>query len=52
MTLAKRIVFDRDNDRAVTVKGAVNNLFDRNYEYVTGYPMPGRSFIVGVRVDI
>lgn len=27
---------------------AVNNLFDTNYQYNAGYPMPGRNFRVGL----
>lgn len=27
---------------------AVENLFDRNYAYRPGYPMPGRSAQIGV----
>ncbi len=53
LSLAKRFPIDeRKNGRAVTVKGEVNNLFDRDYQYVKGYPMPGINFLVGLRVDI
>ena len=27
---------------------AVNNLFDANYQYNAGYPMPGRDFRIGL----
>jgi vitamin B12 transporter len=27
----------------------IDNLFDERYSYVDGYPMPGRSFVVGVK---
>ncbi len=30
------------------VYAAVNNLFDANYEYNAGYPMPGRNVRVGL----
>jgi len=30
------------------VYAAVNNLFDANYQYNAGYPMPGRNFRVGL----
>lgn len=33
----------------LTLRGEIQNLFDRDYEYVKGYPMPGRSFTVGLR---
>jgi len=35
----------------VTLRGEVQNLFDKDYEYVQGYPMPGRSFFLGLRYD-
>jgi len=53
LSLAKRFQIDEQkNGRAVTLKGEVNNLFDRDYQYVKGYPMPGINFLVGLRVDI
>ncbi len=52
MSLARKFLVDRANGRGVTIKGSVNNMFDRGYEYVAGYPMPGRSFTLGLRVDI
>ncbi|TNJ40266.1 TonB-dependent receptor [Chlorobaculum thiosulfatiphilum] len=36
----------------ITVKAEINNLFDRDYQYVTGYPMPGRTFVLGLKADI
>ena len=41
------------NDRwgAMTLRGEVSNLFDEDYAYVKGYPMPGRSFFMGLRWD-
>lgn len=32
-----------------TVRGELRNLFDEDYAYVKGYPMPGRSAWVGLR---
>ncbi len=32
-----------------TLRGEIRNLFDEEYAYVKGYPMPGRSFFVGLR---
>ena len=52
VSLSKRFVLDEKHGRGFTVKGAIGNLFDRNYEYVSGYPMPGRSFTLGLRIDI
>ncbi len=36
---------------AFTVSGNINNLFDEEYEFVQGYPMPGRSLFVKLRWD-
>jgi nucleoside-diphosphate-sugar epimerase len=35
-----------------TIKGDITNLFNEDYAYVNGYPMPGRSFYLGLRYDI
>ncbi len=34
---------------SLTVKGELRNMFDREYSFVKGYPMPGRSVFVSVR---
>lgn len=52
LSAAKKFTIGDVNKRGITIKGAVENLFDRDYEYVVGYPMPGRSFRLGFRVDI
>jgi vitamin B12 transporter len=39
--------FDKYGDLAV--KAEIRNLFDEVYEVVQGYPMPGRSFYVGLK---
>jgi outer membrane cobalamin receptor len=31
-----------------SIRGEVHNLFDEDYAYVKGYPMPGRSFFAGL----
>jgi len=36
---------------SLTLDTAINNLFDKDYAFVKGYPMPGRSFYVGLRYD-
>jgi vitamin B12 transporter len=48
LTVSKRILDLKEHGR-VTLKAAVTNLFDREYEYISGYPMPGRTFLVGLR---
>lgn len=35
----------------LTVKGEVTNLFDKDYAYVKGYPMPGRGFFISLCWD-
>jgi vitamin B12 transporter len=53
LTVSKKFLIDKKKEgRALTVKGEINNLFDREYQYVKGYPMPGRTFAIGLRVDI
>lgn len=52
VSMAKKFTLDSVHGRGITLKGAVGNVFDREYEYVAGYPMPGRSFTLGLRVDI
>jgi vitamin B12 transporter len=39
-----------ENERAgrFSIKGEVHNLFDEDYAYVKGYPMPGRTFFAGL----
>ena len=44
-------VFQSEKTGAVTVRGEVRNLFDEDYAYIKGYPMPGRSFFVGLTWD-
>ncbi len=31
------------------ITASIGNLFDRAYEYVLGYPMPGRKFTAGAK---
>ena len=50
-SLSKEIV-GMGKDGGFTLKSAVRNLLDKNYSYVQGYPMPGRSFYLGLRYDI
>jgi len=41
-------VFRSEKIGAFTLRGEARNLFDEDYAYVQGYPMPGRSFFVGL----
>jgi vitamin B12 transporter len=36
---------------ALTLRGEIRNLFDEDYAYVKGYPMPGRGLYAGLRWD-
>ncbi|MDY7039136.1 MAG: TonB-dependent receptor, partial [Thermodesulfobacteriota bacterium] len=49
-TISKRIL-DFKEFGGLTLKGKIQNLFDKDYEYVKGYPMPGRSFFLGLKYD-
>ena len=49
-TISKRI-HDFENYGGLTLRGAIQNLLDKEYEYVQGYPMPGRSFFLGLRYN-
>ena len=42
----------KDNGRGITMKVEIDNLFDRQYQHVKGYTMPGRAFVFGLRADI
>lgn len=35
----------------LTLKAEVRNIFDKDYEHVLGYSMPGRSFYLGLRYE-
>ena len=49
-TIAKKIL-STEKYGGITLKGEIQNLFDKDYEYVNDYPMPGRSFFLGLRYD-
>lgn len=43
--------YESEEYGAFTVSGDVNNIFDEEYAYVKGFPMPGRSLYVNLRWD-
>jgi vitamin B12 transporter len=47
LTVQKRIL-DFNSYGDLSLRGEVRNLFDKDYSYVKGYPMPGRSFVLGM----
>jgi len=49
-TISKKIL-DFDKYGGVTLKGKILNIFDKDYEYIQGYPLPGRHFFIGMRYD-
>lgn len=48
--ISKRIM-KTDRFGNLTLRGEIKNLFNKDYEYAKGYPMPGRSFYIGMRYD-
>ncbi len=50
LTISKKIV-DTEKFGDLTLKAEIENLFDKDYEYANDYPMPGRSFFLGLRYD-
>lgn len=50
LTISKRI-FDFKKYGGITLKSEIQNLFDKDCEHVQGYPMPGRTFFLGLRYD-
>jgi len=50
LTISKKIIVT-ENLGDLTLKAEIENLFDKDYEYVNDYPMPGRSFFLGLRYD-
>ena len=47
----RQTIWDGKNAGKLSVMGEVRNIFDKNYATVYGYPMPGRSFYIGLRYD-
>ncbi len=42
-------LYEDERFGACTIRGEVLNIFDEEYAYVKGYPMPGRSMFLGLR---
>lgn len=47
LTVEKKIV-DFSRFGGLTLRGEIRNLLDKDYAYVKGYPMPERSYLVGI----
>jgi vitamin B12 transporter len=50
LTISKKI-FNLNTYGSITLRGEIQNLFNKDYEYIQGYPMPGRNFFIGMRYD-
>ncbi|SDU61422.1 TonB-dependent receptor plug domain-containing protein [Desulfobacula phenolica] len=50
LTITK-VLFATDKKGRLALNASINNLFDEEYEYIKGYPMPERNFYVGMRYD-
>ncbi|MBD5553353.1 MAG: TonB-dependent receptor [Desulfovibrio sp.] len=46
-----KTVYETEDWGKLSVKGEIRNFTNENYAYRYDYPMPGRSFYVGVRYD-
>ncbi len=46
-----QVVHASDEYGTLSIKGEVRNIFDKYYETIKYYPMPGRSFYLGLRYD-
>ena len=44
-------IWEWENAGTLSAKGEVRNIFDQEYATIYGYPMPGRSFYIGLRYD-
>ena len=44
-------LFETENYGGITWRTEIRNLFDEEYAYVKGYPMPGINFYMGLRWD-
>jgi len=50
LVVTKKLV-DTHKYGSVSLRGEIKNLTDKKYAYVEGYPMAGRSFLLGLRYD-
>ena len=50
LTVSKKI-FDSSKYGGITLRGEIQNLFNKDCEYVQGYPIPGRSFFLSLKYD-
>ena len=46
---ARYKIYETANGNTFWLRGEIDNLFDRDYEYVVGYPMAGRTFFASLK---
>jgi len=46
-----KVLFSTQKKGRLTLDAHINNLFNKSYEYVKGYPMPERNYYLGLRYD-
>lgn len=44
-----QVIIETEQKGSLSLDAGINNLFDEDYEYVHGYPMPERNFYIGMR---
>jgi vitamin B12 transporter len=50
LTISKKVL-NLNKLGAISLRGEIRNLFNKDYSYVKGYPMPGRSIYVGIKYE-
>ncbi|MEW5691709.1 MAG: TonB-dependent receptor [Candidatus Hydrogenedentota bacterium] len=50
LTVSKKVL-EFQKRGTLSMKGEIRNLFDKDYAYVKGFPMPERSFSLGLRYE-
>ncbi|MDR2820796.1 MAG: TonB-dependent receptor [Desulfovibrio sp.] len=46
-----KTIHNWENAGALSIKGELRNIFNKDYATIDYYPMPGRSFYIGLRYD-
>jgi vitamin B12 transporter len=47
----KKQIYDFEDKGNLVLKTSVDNIFDTDYAYAMGYPLPGRNFYVGLEYN-
>ena len=51
LTFSKYFTLPSRHIKGLEINAGVDNLFDKDYSFVNDYPMSGRTFKVGLRLD-